>query len=35
MLKILKEAPVAGVYLGEDQAQWQVFFNFYLNFLKS
>ncbi len=35
MLKILKSAPVAGVYLGEDEAEWSNFFNFYINFLKS
>ena len=35
MLKILKKAPVAGAYLGEDPKHWSNFFQFYIHFLKS
>ncbi len=35
MFKILKSAPIAGVYLGEDPSNWPIFFQFYLDFLKA
>ena len=35
MFRILKKAPVAGAYLGEDPKHWGNFFQFYINFLNS
>ena len=35
MYKIMKEAPIAGAYLGEDAIHWDNFFQFYINFLNS
>lgn len=35
MREILLDAPVAGVYAGEDPAHWERFFDFYINFMKT
>lgn len=35
MRTILRKAPIAGVYEGEGQEEWDKFFAFYINFLNS